>query len=50
MLFDIFIDSFVSVTLQSRLQQELKKVPKLQKFWNLIKKKCEKMDTDAAEQ
>uniref|UniRef100_A0AAQ4S0I3 RNA helicase aquarius n=1 Tax=Gasterosteus aculeatus aculeatus TaxID=481459 RepID=A0AAQ4S0I3_GASAC len=36
--------------LPSRLQQELKKVPKLQKFWNLIKKKCEKMDTDAAEQ
>lgn len=34
---------------QSRLQQELKKVPKLQKFWNLIKKKYDKMDADAAE-
>uniref|UniRef100_A0A667YTH2 RNA helicase aquarius n=1 Tax=Myripristis murdjan TaxID=586833 RepID=A0A667YTH2_9TELE len=36
--------------LPSRLQQELKKVPKLQKFWNLIKKKFDKMDADAAEQ
>uniref|UniRef100_A0A8C9Z3V0 RNA helicase aquarius n=1 Tax=Sander lucioperca TaxID=283035 RepID=A0A8C9Z3V0_SANLU len=36
--------------LPSRLQQELKKVPKLQKFWNLIKKKCDKMDADPAEQ
>lgn len=36
--------------LQSRLQHELKKVPKLQKFWNLIKKKFDKMDADAAEQ
>ena len=35
---------------QSRLQHELKKVPKLQKFWNLIKKKYDKMDADAAEQ
>uniref|UniRef100_A0A8C9Z483 RNA helicase aquarius n=1 Tax=Sander lucioperca TaxID=283035 RepID=A0A8C9Z483_SANLU len=35
--------------LPSRLQQELKKVPKLQKFWNLIKKKCDKMDADPAE-
>lgn len=35
---------------QSRLQLELKKVPKLQKFWNLIKKKLDKMDADAAEQ
>ncbi|XP_077394248.1 RNA helicase aquarius isoform X2 [Festucalex cinctus] len=34
----------------SRLQQELKKVPKLQKFWNLIKKKFDKMVGDAAEQ
>uniref|UniRef100_A0A4W6EM52 RNA helicase aquarius n=1 Tax=Lates calcarifer TaxID=8187 RepID=A0A4W6EM52_LATCA len=34
----------------SRLQHELKKVPKLQKFWNLIKKKFDKMDADAAEQ
>lgn len=36
--------------LPSRLQHELKKVPKLQKFWNLIKKKLDKMDADAAEQ
>ncbi|RVE57414.1 hypothetical protein OJAV_G00216000 [Oryzias javanicus] len=36
--------------LPSRLQQELKKVPKLQKFWNLIKKKFDQMDADAAEQ
>ncbi|XP_041668870.1 RNA helicase aquarius [Cheilinus undulatus] len=36
--------------LPSRLQHELKKVPKLQKFWNLIKKKFDKMDADAAEQ
>ncbi|XP_035388468.1 RNA helicase aquarius isoform X2 [Electrophorus electricus] len=36
--------------LPSRLQQELKKVPKLQKFWNLIKKNYEKMDLKAAEQ
>lgn len=35
--------------LQSRLQQELKKVPKLQKFWNLIKKKYDKMDAEGAE-
>lgn len=35
--------------LQTRLQQELKKVPKLQKFWNLIKKKYEKLDAEAAE-
>lgn len=35
--------------LQTRLQQELKKVPKLQKFWNLIKKKYDKMDAEAAE-
>uniref|UniRef100_A0A665WP71 RNA helicase aquarius n=1 Tax=Echeneis naucrates TaxID=173247 RepID=A0A665WP71_ECHNA len=35
--------------LPSRLQHELKKVPKLQKFWNLIKKKYDKMDADAAE-
>lgn len=35
--------------LQSRLQQELKKAPKLQKFWNLIKKKYDKMDAEAAE-
>uniref|UniRef100_A0A8C5CE19 Aquarius intron-binding spliceosomal factor n=1 Tax=Gadus morhua TaxID=8049 RepID=A0A8C5CE19_GADMO len=31
----------------SRLQHELKKVPKLQKFWNLIKRKYDKMDADA---
>ncbi|KAF0044147.1 hypothetical protein F2P81_003305 [Scophthalmus maximus] len=36
--------------LPSRLQHELKKVPKLQKFWNLIKKKFDNMDADAAEQ
>ncbi|KAJ3613227.1 hypothetical protein NHX12_019477, partial [Muraenolepis orangiensis] len=36
--------------LPTRLQHELKKVPKLQKFWNLIKKKYDKMDADAAEQ
>ncbi|XP_023807311.1 intron-binding protein aquarius isoform X2 [Oryzias latipes] len=36
--------------LPSRLQQELKKVPKLQKFWNLIKKKFDQMDADAAKQ
>eukprot|EP00066_Takifugu_rubripes_P001547 XP_003962796.1 PREDICTED: intron-binding protein aquarius [Takifugu rubripes] len=35
--------------LPSRLQQELKKVPKLQKFWNLIKKKYDKMDAEIAE-
>ncbi|XP_007576287.1 RNA helicase aquarius [Poecilia formosa] len=36
--------------LPSRLLQELKKVPKLQKFWNLIKKKFDKMDAEAVEQ
>ncbi|XP_076834067.1 LOW QUALITY PROTEIN: RNA helicase aquarius [Brachyhypopomus gauderio] len=36
--------------LPSRLQHELKKVPKLQKFWNLIKKNYEKMDPKASEQ
>ncbi|XP_033981405.1 RNA helicase aquarius isoform X1 [Trematomus bernacchii] len=36
--------------LPSRLQHELKKVPKLQKFWNLIKKKSDKMEADEAEQ
>lgn len=36
--------------LQSRLKHELGKVPKLQKFWNLIKKKLDQMDADAAEQ
>ncbi|CAG10389.1 unnamed protein product [Tetraodon nigroviridis] len=35
--------------LPTRLQQELKKVPKLQKFWNLIKKKYDKLDAEAAE-
>lgn len=35
--------------LQARLQQELKKVPKLQKFWNLIKKKYDKLDAEATE-
>ncbi|XP_030641850.1 RNA helicase aquarius [Chanos chanos] len=36
--------------LPSRLQHEMKKVPKLQKFWNLIKKNYDKMDSKAAEQ
>lgn len=36
--------------LPARLQHELKKVPKLQKFWNLIKKKFDKLDADAAQQ
>ncbi|KAI2654745.1 RNA helicase aquarius [Labeo rohita] len=36
--------------LPMRLQQELKKVPKLQKFWNLIKKNYEKMDSQEMEQ
>uniref|UniRef100_A0A8B9KNA7 RNA helicase aquarius n=1 Tax=Astyanax mexicanus TaxID=7994 RepID=A0A8B9KNA7_ASTMX len=35
--------------LPSRLQHELKKVPKLQKFWNLIKKNYEKMEPKSAE-
>ncbi|KFV10446.1 Intron-binding protein aquarius, partial [Tauraco erythrolophus] len=30
-----------------RLEQELKKTPKLRKFWNLIKKNDEKMDEEA---
>ncbi|MFT7801790.1 intron-binding protein aquarius isoform X1 [Arapaima gigas] len=36
--------------LPTRLQHELKKVPKLQKFWNLIKKNYDKMDAKAFEQ
>uniref|UniRef100_A0A9J8CR56 RNA helicase aquarius n=1 Tax=Cyprinus carpio carpio TaxID=630221 RepID=A0A9J8CR56_CYPCA len=36
--------------LPTRLQQELKKVPKLQKFWNLIKKNYEKMEPQDMEQ
>uniref|UniRef100_A0A671S8R6 RNA helicase aquarius n=1 Tax=Sinocyclocheilus anshuiensis TaxID=1608454 RepID=A0A671S8R6_9TELE len=36
--------------LPTRLQQELKKVPKLQKFWNLIKKNYEKMEPQDTEQ
>ncbi|XP_028852048.1 RNA helicase aquarius isoform X1 [Denticeps clupeoides] len=36
--------------LPSRLQHEMKKVPKLQKFWNLIRKNYEKMELKAAEQ
>uniref|UniRef100_A0A671N5H9 Aquarius intron-binding spliceosomal factor n=1 Tax=Sinocyclocheilus anshuiensis TaxID=1608454 RepID=A0A671N5H9_9TELE len=36
--------------LPMRLQQELKKVPKLQKFWNLIKKNYEKMEPQDTEQ
>ncbi|XP_078089396.1 RNA helicase aquarius isoform X3 [Mustelus asterias] len=36
--------------LVSRLEHELKKTPKLRKFWNLIKKKEEKMDEKSAEQ
>ncbi|XP_016424989.1 intron-binding protein aquarius-like [Sinocyclocheilus rhinocerous] len=38
------------VFIQTRLQQELKKVPKLQKFWNLIKKNYEKMEPQDTEQ
>lgn len=38
------------VVIQTRLQQELKKVPKLQKFWNLIKKNYEKMEPQDMEQ
>ncbi|CAB1331070.1 unnamed protein product [Coregonus sp. 'balchen'] len=36
--------------LPSRLQHELKKVPKLQKFWNLIKKNFDKLEDKASEQ
>ncbi|KPP67951.1 Intron-binding protein aquarius-like [Scleropages formosus] len=36
--------------LPARLQHELKKVPKLQKFWNLIKKNYEKMDKKDSDQ
>lgn len=36
--------------LPTRLQHEVKKVPKLQKFWNLIKKNYEKMDPQDMEQ
>lgn len=32
---------------QKRLEQELKKTPKLRKFWNLIKKNDEKMSEEA---
>lgn len=35
---------------QARLELELKKTPKLRKFWNLIKKNDEKMDPKAREQ
>uniref|UniRef100_A0A4W3HYW8 RNA helicase aquarius n=1 Tax=Callorhinchus milii TaxID=7868 RepID=A0A4W3HYW8_CALMI len=35
--------------LPSRLDQELKKTPKLRKFWNLIKKKEEKLDVHYSE-
>ncbi len=38
------------VVIQTRLQHEVKKVPKLQKFWNLIKKNYEKMDPQDMEQ
>nr|XP_026246123.1 RNA helicase aquarius [Urocitellus parryii] len=34
----------------ARLELELKKTPKLRKFWNLIKKNDEKMDPEAREQ
>ncbi|KAE8587504.1 hypothetical protein XENTR_v10021996 [Xenopus tropicalis] len=34
----------------SRLEKELKKTPKLRKFWNLIKKADEKMDSKACAQ
>ncbi|XP_072340560.1 RNA helicase aquarius isoform X1 [Scyliorhinus torazame] len=36
--------------LLSRLEHELKKTPKLRKFWNLIKRKEEKMDEKSVEQ
>ncbi|XP_064421049.1 RNA helicase aquarius [Latimeria chalumnae] len=36
--------------LLARLEQELKKTPKLRKFWNLIKKNDEKMSVAAREQ
>lgn len=32
------------------MELELKKTPKLKKFWNLIKKNDEKMDPEAREQ
>ena len=32
------------------MELELKKTPKLRKFWNLIKKNDEKMDPEAREQ
>lgn len=41
---------YVLYQFQSRLQQEMKKVPKLKKFWNLIKKNYEKLEPKAAEQ
>ncbi|XP_015206361.1 RNA helicase aquarius [Lepisosteus oculatus] len=36
--------------LPSRLEHEMKKAPKLQKFWNLIKKSYDKMDEKPKEQ
>lgn len=36
--------------LQARLDLELKKTPKLRKFWNLIKKNDDKMDPETREQ
>uniref|UniRef100_S4R7P2 Aquarius intron-binding spliceosomal factor n=1 Tax=Petromyzon marinus TaxID=7757 RepID=S4R7P2_PETMA len=36
--------------LPSRLEQELRKTPKLKKFWNLIKKSDEKLEPKAKEQ
>ncbi|MBN3326288.1 AQR helicase, partial [Atractosteus spatula] len=36
--------------LPSRLEHEMKKAPKLQKFWNLIKKSYDKMDEKSKEQ
>ena len=40
----------VTSLFQARLELELKKTPKLRKFWNLIKKNDEKMDPEAREQ
>uniref|UniRef100_A0A673KBH0 RNA helicase aquarius N-terminal domain-containing protein n=1 Tax=Sinocyclocheilus rhinocerous TaxID=307959 RepID=A0A673KBH0_9TELE len=44
---EVCIKPFITYFL---LQQELKKVPKLQKFWNLIKKNYEKMEPQDTEQ
>uniref|UniRef100_A0A8D2CML1 RNA helicase aquarius n=1 Tax=Sciurus vulgaris TaxID=55149 RepID=A0A8D2CML1_SCIVU len=50
-LLNIEVTGNVTVPLfQARLELELKKTPKLRKFWNLIKKNDEKMDPEAREQ